>query len=49
MNFSCSEIVLRKIGQIIKLWNTFKDKIMKSYQLLTFNILFFKILTCYFP
>ncbi len=48
MNFSCSEIVLRKIEQIVKLWNTFKDKIMKSYQLQTFNILFISTLTCYF-
>lgn len=33
MKFSCSENVQRKIGQIVKFRNTFKDKIMKSYQL----------------
>ncbi len=33
MSKFCSEIVLRKIGQKAKFWNTFKDKITKSYQL----------------
>jgi hypothetical protein len=49
MNFSCSEIVLRKIEQIVKLWNTFKDKIMKSYQLRSVIVLFASYLACYFP
>lgn len=49
MNLFCSEIVLRKIEQKAKLWNTFKDKLIKSYQLQSVIVLVISDLTCYFP
>jgi len=46
--FVCSEIVLRKIEQKAKLWNTFDDKLIKSYQLQAVTVLIVSDLTCYF-